>query len=479
MKSASLLIAVGVLLVLGFLVWYAEENPPETGEEKPKIISVEENDIVEVTISRPNTDSITLQRGRNNEWQFDFRHTFPPEDSTIKAMVSSLAKMNADRVVEEQVQNWTPYGLDGSGTLEVNAVASEEQLGLEKESAEEINKKKVNSKTYRVIFGNNTPTGAGVYLRLVNDPRLFTVLSYVKNSFDKNVFDLRDKNLLQIDEEKISHVAVNAGGRSIEFGRSGNDDWQILKPRLLRADNFTVGDLVRSVAKAKMISVLAKESSPSKKYRFRRSPTTVKVVDEVGEHSLTIAKSRDDTYYAKSSDLSGIYEVSATIVENLDQPLIDFRNKKLFDFGFSEITSLVLRDGEIGLHAEKRNDKWVLSSQGDRELDSERVQMVIDSLRSLAAISFPSDEAADQARFGLDRPAIEVEVTAAEDGTPERVLINWVSNGRVYAARKGQPTTYEVEKTVAEEIRRAIQELPHEGEGSEREESQHQGSSES
>ena len=111
------------------------------------------------------------------------------------------------------------------------------------------------------------------------------------------------------------------------------------------------------------------------------------------------------------------------MAEGLDKPLEDFRNKKLFDFGFKEITALDLRDGDTRLRVEKKDNKWVLSSEGDRELDSEKVQTVIDSLRSLAAASFPSDDAADQSKYGLDQPAIEAEVTVAEGESSEKVLI--------------------------------------------------------
>ena len=215
---------------------------------------------------------------------------------------------------------------------------------------------------------------------------------------------MRDKKLLQVDEDKISRVTVNVGRRSIEFGKSGDDSWQILKPKPLRADNFTAGDLVRSVRTAAMVSVLEEGGKPSGNHSFRRPFAIAEVVDEAGAHTLTIAKSRDDSYYAKSSDLGGVYEVSSTMAEGLDKPLEDFRNKKLFDFGFKEIAALDLRHGDTRLRVEKKDGKWVLASEGDRELDSEKVQTAIDSLRSLAATSFPSDDAADQAEVRT-RPA--------------------------------------------------------------------------
>jgi hypothetical protein len=46
-----------------------------------------------------------------------------------------------------------------------------------------------------------------------------------------------------------------------------------------------------------------------------------------------------------------------------------------------------------------------------------------------------------------------------ENAAAERVLITSPSQDRVYAARQGQPTTYEVEKSAVEEIQRSIGEL--------------------
>ena len=58
-------------------------------------------------------------------------------------------------------------------------------------------------------------------------------------------------------------------------------------------------------------------------------------------------------------------------------------------------------------------------------------------------------------------------MTVADGESSEKVLLTEAANDRVYAARENQPTTYEVEKSAAEEIQRAIQELPREEEESE------------
>ena len=443
MKPMPLMIALGVLVILGGFVYYTEENPPASDDDKTPIVDVEQDSIQKIIVTRLDKDPIELQRGEDDKWTFGEPLTIPADEFSVNSMVSSLASMDSDRVVEENVINWTPYGLTGGGTVQVEA---------------EVKAEAEDDKTYRVIFGSDTPTGSGVYARLDGDPRLFTVYSYVKSGFEKEVFELRDKKLLQVDDDKIARVVLNASGGSIEFGKTGDDAWQILQPRPLRADNFTVGDLVRSVRNAEMMSVLEEGGEPSGEYDFSKPTASVEVVDEGGTHSLTVAKDEEDKYYAKSSDLEGVYEVSSTMAEGLDKKLEGFRNKKLFDFGFKEISKLELRDGGTRVAVEKKEDKWRLTSEDERELDSGKVQTTIDKLRDLTAKSFTSDNKADLGMYGLTAPVIEAKVALAEGGGDE-VVISSPEEDLVYAARAGQPSTYEVEKSAVEAIQQAIQEL--------------------
>ena len=88
-----------------------------------------------------------------------------------------------------------------------------------------------------------------------------------------------------------------------------------------------------------------------------------------------------------------------------------------------------------------------------------RISTLIDSLRNLTAIAFPSDSAAEHGRYGLTSPLIEAEVQESDTTKqPEKVVVSDPADPRVYAARAGEGTVYEVEKAPAEEIVRALDE---------------------
>ena len=433
MKPNRLLVAAALLAVLCGAVWYTRENPPVDEDAAPKVVEFDEDSLKSLTLRQSGEDPITVLRNADGNWEFGGGLGIAADAGAVGQMASSLASLNADRVVSESVVEWGPYELAEPAL----SVAYE----LEDGGGE-------------LQFGRDTPTGSGVFARLKDEPRLFTVYSYNKTSFEKSVFDLRDKRLVRIDQDSISQVTVEAGGRTLGFERV-NDDWTIVKPLELRADDFTVGDLVRAVRTAEMTEVLA--DSANGDYSFGKPLATVTVTDESGSHELVVAKS-GDTYYARSSDQAGVYGVSSTLSESLDKPVDEFRNKKLFDFGFDDPERVEVRDGEVAVTIVRSDDKWVLESHANREADSENVQTLIDRLRGLTATGFPSDAAADHAEYGLAPAAITAAVTPqGDEAAPEQVAVSSADSQPAYAARAGEPHTYEIEQSAAQGIQTALQ----------------------
>ena len=142
-----------------------------------------------------------------------------------------------------------------------------------------------------------------------------------------------DKRLLVFDTEKLSRIEVASKGPDIEFGKNAQNEWQIVKPKPYRADASTVEDLVTKMKDAKMdlaTPVTAAQFTAATKIG------SATLTDDKGAQTLEIRKAKDD-YYAKSSIVDGFYKVAADTGKAADKGLDDFRNKKLFDFGFTEI----------------------------------------------------------------------------------------------------------------------------------------------
>src|SRR5260370_42140018 len=83
---------------------------------------------------------------------------------------------------------------------------------------------KKDGKTEDLLVGDDTPTGGGSFVKLKNDPRVFSVPSNVKSSLDKTSKDLRDKRLLTFDSDKLTRVNLQAKGQPVEFGKNNQNE---------------------------------------------------------------------------------------------------------------------------------------------------------------------------------------------------------------------------------------------------------------
>lgn len=433
MKFRGMLVAVALLAALGVGVYFsnkakeAEEKKKDSGTpDAPKILNIPEDQITQIEIRKTGQPPTVLKK--TDKWQIAEPAGLPADTDAISPLVSSVSSLNSDRLVEEKVSDWAPYGL-AAPQLEVTVVSKD-------------------GKKRKLSIGDETPTGSGNFARLEGDPRLFSIASYNKTSLDKTANDLRDKRLVIFDSEKLTRLELAAKGQSMEFGKNPQNEWQIVKPRPLRADNYQVEEIIRKIKDAKMDTALAAEDARKAAAAFASGSAVAvaKVTDAAGTHQLEIRKNKED-YYAKGSAVEGAYKVSNDIGTGLDKPLEELRNKKLYDFGFSDVTKVeVTREGKTAVY-EKKGEKWM---QGAQEMDSVSVQSFIDRLRDLSSIKFVDS--------GFATPIFQATVTAKEGKLVEKVSISKSGNS-YFAKRENEPSVYELAASAVEDLQKVAGEV--------------------
>lgn len=432
MKLRGLIIAIVVLAGLtGALYWSNRQKPAETAasaDAPPKILTLKQDDISKIELKKKGGDELVLAKDGSGKWQITAPKPLGVEQSTVSPMLSSLSALTSERLVEEKASDLGQYGLSDPA---LTATVTEK-----------------NNKTHALLLGDQTPAGNAVYAKLENDPRVFIIASYNKSSIDKSVNDLRDKRLLTVDADKISKVELIAKKEDIEFGRN-KDAWQIVKPKPLRADNGQVEELVRTLTDARM-DLSGTDQDPKKIASLFAAATPVakaKVTAESGMQELEVRKNKDD-YYAKSSAAEGVYKVPSSLGKGLDKGLEDFRNKKLFDFGFSDPSKIEIHDGAKSYFLTKGGDDWWNGS--GKKLDAGNAQSVVDKIRDLAASKFVDS--------GFTTPAIELTVTSNDGKRVEKVQIAKKDAGYI-ARRESEASLYEVNAQAVTDLEKAAEEM--------------------
>jgi hypothetical protein len=429
MKPKGLLIAVALLAVLGGGVWWSNKKT-EADAKKPadastKMLTIPDDQLQEVRIKKLTGEVLDVRRDAG-KWRLTEPVQLGADQDSVGSMVGNLTALNADKVVEENGSDLKAYGLN-IPTLDVVVT-------------------KKDGKTAEVLIGDDTPTGAGAYAKLVNDPRIFTVTSAVKTGLDKQPDDLRDKRLLTFEGDKLTRVELQAKGQTVEFGKNSSSEWQILKPMPLRADSTQVDTLVGKLRDAKM-DLATPDPDAAKKFAGAPRIALASVSDSGGTQTLEVHKTKDNVYYAKSSAVEGVYKVANDVGDALDKARDDFRNKKLFDFGFSDPGAVEVK----GAVYTKSGDKWTLNS---KPMDNTSVQALIDKLRDLTATKF-SDHGGGEVAF-------EATVTSNGGKRVEKVTVK-KQGDHYFAQRENEPSIYEVDAKAVDDLQKvasSVKEAP-------------------
>jgi hypothetical protein len=421
MKPKGLLVAVAVLAILGGLVWWSNKKQAAAGKASTdtttKILTIPDDQFQEIKIKKLTGEVQDLHRV-NGKWQLTQPVQLSADADTVGTMVSSLSSLNADKIIEDKAADLQPYGLQ-MPTLDITVV-------------------KKDGKSSQVLIGDDTPTGSGAYAKLAADARVFTVTSYVKSSLDKNPTDLRDKRLLTFDSDKLTRVELQAKGQPVEFGKNNQNEWQILKPRPLRADGSQVETLITKLKDAKM-DLAGAQLDIARSFAAAAKVAVAVVTDANGNQTIEVRRDKDKNCYAKSSSVEGTYKVASDLGDALDKNIDDFRNKKLFDFGFSDPGKVELKT----VTYTKSGDKWLA---GSKAMDNTSVQNLIDKLRDLSAAKFPEK--------GGGEPVFEAKVTSNDGKRVEKVSIT-KQGTQYFAQRENEPSIYELDSKAVDDLQKA------------------------
>ena len=432
MKLRGLIVA-GIILagLCAALYWSNHHKPTDTSEASadapPKILSVKEADISRFDLKKNGTEQVGGERNPSGQWHITSPTPLAADQSAVSSLLGTFSSLTAERLVEEKAASLATYGLDAP-KLEVDLTEK-------------------SNKTHQLLLGDDTPAGNGIYAKLDGDSRVFTIPKYDKTSIDKSANDLRDKRLLTVDPDKISQLELSTKKQDMVFGRS-KDEWQIVKPKPLRADGTQVDEFVRALTDAKMELTASDDQKKAASGFASATPVaTAKVTAESGTQELQVRKNKAD-YYAKSSVVDGIYKVPSTLGQALDKSLEDFRNKKLFDLGSVDPNKIEIRDGSKTYFLTRSGEDWW--SGAAKKMDAGTVQELIDKLRDLSANKFVDS--------GFTTSLVDLTVTSNEGKRVERVAIAKAGDNYV-AKRENDTALYQLDSKAVDDLTKLAADL--------------------
>jgi len=425
MRGLRLTIALFVVLIgLGayiYFVTWKQPDTPDSGKKLDKVFTTPSDKIDEIKINTASGEAATMKK-EGGSWKLTEPVATAADDSEISGITNALSNAEIQRVVDENPSNLNDYGLSNPRIVVAFKAAGD--------------------KDYQKLFvGEKTPTGSDLFARRNDEKKVFTIASYQETSLNKTPFDLRDKNILKFDRDKVDGVQMDAAGKTLAIAKEGGE-WKVTKPIEVRADFGTVEGLVGRLQTARMKSIASPDATPAdlKKYGLDKPAATVTL--NLGSARATLAlggKADDATIYARDTSKPMVVTVESSLLDEARKQAGDYRRKDLFEFRAYNATHVeITRNGQTVVFErvkgadDKTPDKWHRLSPTAADVDKDKFDALLAKLANMRADKFVDTTA----NTGLDKPAMTIAVKFDEGKKEERVSFG-KSGEDVYATVLG------------------------------------------
>jgi hypothetical protein len=392
-RTTLVLLIVFVVLLTAYLVFESLTQTSEDRKDREALLTeFEETDIEKMSL--PAGDGvIVFERDEAGIWTIAAPLRAPADVYEVDNLVRNFARLRIERIVEEDPEDVESYGI---GERAVLLWAKGEE------------------KPVRIQLGMENPIGGTIFARRDDEKRLVLLASTLKFSLDKTLFDFRKKDVFAFETGDISKLRVQAGAKAWDVAKEG-DRWWLTSPVRALASNTRIRSLLDTLSALKARSFAAEDKSTADLEAFGLAKpgytVALSAADSGEDMVFSLARSGDDVYV--STDKSPlVVSVETRILEDLEKPIEDFREKKAADFNSWEAdrvsitadgkTITAFKDGE-GFDAEWKIEG--IEGIADRSL----IESFIRKVESLEAQTFV-DAPGQRARHGLEPPGAVITV---------------------------------------------------------------------
>jgi hypothetical protein len=307
--------------------------------------------------------------------------------------------------------------------------------------------------------GRATPVGGHLYVTTLASDEVSFVQTFRLNAFNRNLADLRDRNILPFEPADVTEISLEWPGGEVQLSKPGQN-WMMLSPVEEPADEPTIRDLLNDVAFLRAQSFVDEEDEASAASLAATELDLRLTVDGV-EQRLTIGASRDGSPIVRGR-AARLFRIAPERLEDFERTVPAYRFRTLSKFDGSAARAMTFEFAHADAAGEARRveahlDEGGWRASGDIEIDADRFEGVVQALTLLRAITVVADEMGpdERASLGLAPPRSRLRVEAGEgaEGPLADVLLGRVDETRgVYAQRSGDPKIYLLDIELAQSL---------------------------
>ncbi len=435
MKLKNTLILLVIFIILGAYVYFVEikkHRKDEQVEKESKKVFTLVKDSINTLIFKNLNQEFSLKK-EQNEWKITYPLETGADNSTINAMLTSLINAEKDKIFNVMPHDLFQFGLDNRSTvIQVSATTGDSDS---------------------IRIGEDTPVGSYVFA-YKKDSTVFTINRSVKNSFNKKLFDIRDRKLLHFNRTDVRYLSLIRESGKIEFEKSEGSDWII--PSINRpADNSKVSSILSKLENNKAKAFVDELGTQLKKYGLQRPTYQVELLlgPEKGQKRLFISNKLNGKYYAKDEIRKPIFEIDSALVKDMNQKLTDFRSKDFASFARNDVNRIVVQYSDTLFTCLKDSaNNWYLDDSTHQMVKSSEINSFFSSLDYTNISDFVKDGNFNVKSYGLDKPSLKLSLYKDNELLIEATLGNEKEN-KIYAMTNQINSVYLIPNSKLEDLK--------------------------
>lgn len=443
------LLAVVAGSLFAYIYFVESKKPAPTGDEskpKEKVFHFDKAKVTELAFSAAGETTKVVKEGAG--WKMVAPLAVAADASAVDAIVGSLSGLEMDEEVAPSAPSLKDFGLespDKTVTVTTEGGAAE-----------------------TLLLGGKLADGSGIYAKVPDQTRIFTVGAFGLSALDKKPFDLRDRDLLHVKRDAVKTLEIAGPQGSYALAKTDKGEWAFTKPLATLAGRWTVDGLLGTLEGLRMESVAAEEGKDLKKFGLDKPTRTVTLgLADGGAKTLEIGSSAGDKkWHAREKGASLVAVIPGAIVDDLAKGMGELRSKRVLEVATYETEGFdVALGGNTSTYAKTtakdaqgiESTKWKRTGKEPKDLETSKVE---DALFKIGAIEVAEfiDQPKGADAYGLEAPALSLVIRSGA-GKGEQKLELGKKDGAVYARRAGDAAILKIDTTKAEELIKAFSEL--------------------
>ncbi|HXJ93838.1 MAG TPA: DUF4340 domain-containing protein [Terriglobia bacterium] len=442
-RYLNTLVALVVLAALWFgFNYYNKRKSKESAAsaEKPKelVLPVKADQVHSFTVTPRDGQAFTCALD-GKTWDITQPKALGADQSAVSDFVGSLVGTTVNSVVDEHPSSLKDFGLDPPVTT-LNVATTGKPAN------------------FTLLIGDSTPTNDAVYAQVAGNPRVITLPGYGKSALQKTLFDLRDKRVLTLDQDQIQRLDVTSKGKTYTLTKNTDGVWDLVLPPPVRADNFSVQNLLSGLQSTNMISIVKEDKAGDREYGVDQPTVSLKFSTSSSSQTIVIGKKDGNNYDAVNSALAPVFTLGSDFVTRYQIDPATLRDKAFFSFSSFDAKSVDLTTPKDHRVFEQQNFKWKQTVPKAKDEATDKMEPLLNALTDVKAVTFPKATSGNLAPFGLDKPLYTIKVTYGDKNTTQTVIVGSVDD-HYYAARSTDTLPGEISKTNLDAIDKALGDL--------------------